>query len=238
MRVHVGTSGYNYPEWRGTFYPAEFPAGKMFAYYAERFRTVEINYTFYRMPTKRRRRRGAIRRRQDSCTPSKRHGASRTSRAQGQRGHGAVLLRGRARARAASRDAAVSAAADVQGRSGPPRGRSWAAAARLADRVRVPSRLVADRRRVRPAKGPPCGVVHRGLRRQDDAAPGHGASRVFPVARRRVYARGSRPWAERVAAQADVWDDAFVYFKHEEEGKGPEFAHAFLDRLASRDLTP
>ena len=51
MRVHVGTSGYNYPEWRGTFYPEAFPAGKMFAYYAERFRTVEINYTFYRMPT-------------------------------------------------------------------------------------------------------------------------------------------------------------------------------------------
>ncbi len=51
MRVHIGTSGYNYPEWRGTFYPAEFPASKMFAFYAERFRTVEINYTFYRMPT-------------------------------------------------------------------------------------------------------------------------------------------------------------------------------------------
>ncbi len=51
MRVHVGTSGYNYPEWRGTFYPEDFPAKQMFAFYAERFRTVEINYTFYRMPT-------------------------------------------------------------------------------------------------------------------------------------------------------------------------------------------
>lgn len=51
MRIHVGTSGYNYPEWRGTFYPEGFPAAKMFAYYAERFRTVEINATFYRMPT-------------------------------------------------------------------------------------------------------------------------------------------------------------------------------------------
>src|SRR5262245_61676224 len=51
MRIHIGTSGYNYPEWRGTFYPEKFPAPKMFAYYAERFRTVEINATFYRMPT-------------------------------------------------------------------------------------------------------------------------------------------------------------------------------------------
>ena len=50
-RVLVGTSGYNYPEWRGTFYPEKFSTDKMLAYYAERFPTVEINYTFYRMPT-------------------------------------------------------------------------------------------------------------------------------------------------------------------------------------------
>jgi uncharacterized protein YecE (DUF72 family) len=48
--VYVGTSGYNYPEWRGTFYPEKFSTDKMLAYYAERFSTVEINYTFYRMP--------------------------------------------------------------------------------------------------------------------------------------------------------------------------------------------
>jgi uncharacterized protein YecE (DUF72 family) len=49
--VLVGTSGYNYPEWRGTFYPEKFSTTKMLAFYAERFPTVEINYTFYRMPT-------------------------------------------------------------------------------------------------------------------------------------------------------------------------------------------
>lgn len=49
--VYVGTSGYNYPEWRGTFYPEKFSTNKMLAFYAERFPTVEINYTFYRMPT-------------------------------------------------------------------------------------------------------------------------------------------------------------------------------------------
>jgi uncharacterized protein YecE (DUF72 family) len=51
--IHVGTSGYNYPEWRGSFYPSDLPAAKMLPYYAERFSTVEINYTFYRMPTAR-----------------------------------------------------------------------------------------------------------------------------------------------------------------------------------------
>jgi uncharacterized protein YecE (DUF72 family) len=50
MRIRVGTSGYNYPEWRGTFYPEKFSTDKMLAYYAERFPTVEINYTFYRLP--------------------------------------------------------------------------------------------------------------------------------------------------------------------------------------------
>jgi uncharacterized protein YecE (DUF72 family) len=49
--IYIGTSGYNYPEWKGSFYPEKLPAGKMLPYYAERFSTVEINYTFYRMPT-------------------------------------------------------------------------------------------------------------------------------------------------------------------------------------------
>jgi uncharacterized protein YecE (DUF72 family) len=49
--IWVGTSGYNYPEWKGSFYPETLPAAKMLPYYAERFATVEINYTFYRAPT-------------------------------------------------------------------------------------------------------------------------------------------------------------------------------------------
>jgi uncharacterized protein YecE (DUF72 family) len=51
MRVRVGTSGYNYPEWKGSFYPADMKPARMLPYYAERFSTVEINATFYRMPT-------------------------------------------------------------------------------------------------------------------------------------------------------------------------------------------
>jgi uncharacterized protein YecE (DUF72 family) len=49
--IHVGTSGYSYPEWRGTFYPERFPPARMLPFYAERFGTVELNNTFYRMPT-------------------------------------------------------------------------------------------------------------------------------------------------------------------------------------------
>jgi uncharacterized protein YecE (DUF72 family) len=50
MPIWIGTSGYNYPEWKGRFYPETLPAAKMLPYYAERFPTVEINYTFYRTP--------------------------------------------------------------------------------------------------------------------------------------------------------------------------------------------
>lgn len=49
--IWVGTSGYNYPEWKGRFYPSTLPAAKMLPYYAEHFPTVEINYTFYRAPS-------------------------------------------------------------------------------------------------------------------------------------------------------------------------------------------
>jgi uncharacterized protein YecE (DUF72 family) len=51
MRFLVGTSGYSYKEWKGPFYPEKLPAAKFLPYYAERLSTVEINNTFYRMPT-------------------------------------------------------------------------------------------------------------------------------------------------------------------------------------------
>lgn len=51
MRVWIGTSGFSYPEWKGSFYPEDLPAKKMLGYYSERFNTVEINNTFYRMPS-------------------------------------------------------------------------------------------------------------------------------------------------------------------------------------------
>jgi uncharacterized protein YecE (DUF72 family) len=49
--IHVGTSGWHYNHWRGPFYPEKFAASKMLAFYAERLRTVEINNSFYRLPT-------------------------------------------------------------------------------------------------------------------------------------------------------------------------------------------
>jgi uncharacterized protein YecE (DUF72 family) len=50
MKYWVGTSGYSYKEWKGSFYPAKLPDGEMLRSYAERLPAVEINNTFYRLP--------------------------------------------------------------------------------------------------------------------------------------------------------------------------------------------
>lgn len=50
MRFHIGTSGWNYPHWRGRYYPRDLPARRWFEYYARMFDTVEINNTFYHLP--------------------------------------------------------------------------------------------------------------------------------------------------------------------------------------------
>ena len=50
MRLLVGTSGYAFKEWKGSFYPAELPDDGQLGYYASHFPTVEINNTFYRLP--------------------------------------------------------------------------------------------------------------------------------------------------------------------------------------------
>ena len=50
MDTWIGTSGFQYAEWKGKFYPEDMPTAKMLPFYAERFNTTEINYTFHRIP--------------------------------------------------------------------------------------------------------------------------------------------------------------------------------------------
>jgi uncharacterized protein YecE (DUF72 family) len=49
-RIHIGTSGWHYDDWTGSFYPGDLSAAGRLSYYALRFDTVEINNTFYRLP--------------------------------------------------------------------------------------------------------------------------------------------------------------------------------------------
>lgn len=48
--IHIGTSGWQYDDWRGPFYPDDLPQRAWLAYYADRFATVEVNNSFYRLP--------------------------------------------------------------------------------------------------------------------------------------------------------------------------------------------
>jgi uncharacterized protein YecE (DUF72 family) len=50
--VHIGCSGWSYQDWGGRLYPEELPQSRWLARYAETFDTVEVNNTFYRLPTK------------------------------------------------------------------------------------------------------------------------------------------------------------------------------------------
>jgi len=50
MTLYVGTSGYSYKEWKGSFYPEKISPKEMLGYYASRLHAVELNNTFYRMP--------------------------------------------------------------------------------------------------------------------------------------------------------------------------------------------
>jgi uncharacterized protein YecE (DUF72 family) len=52
VNLFVGTSGYSYKEWKGSFYPEKIPAKDMLSYYASRLQAVELNNTFYRLPQK------------------------------------------------------------------------------------------------------------------------------------------------------------------------------------------
>ena len=49
--IWIGTSGFQYPEWKGKFYPETLPLKQMLPFYAERFTTTEINYSFRRIPS-------------------------------------------------------------------------------------------------------------------------------------------------------------------------------------------
>lgn len=52
MAIFIGTSGFNYPHWRGVFYPEGLPPARWLEFYARHFDAVELNVTFYRLPSK------------------------------------------------------------------------------------------------------------------------------------------------------------------------------------------
>ncbi len=51
MKLHIGTSGWMYDDWRGRFYPPHVPKTRWFSHYSQHFSTVELNSSFYHLPS-------------------------------------------------------------------------------------------------------------------------------------------------------------------------------------------
>jgi uncharacterized protein YecE (DUF72 family) len=233
QRVLVGTSGYNYPEWRGTFYPEKFSTAKMLAFYAERFRTVEINYTFYRMPNEK------LLAGWDAGTPA---GFSFTLKAPRRITHDARLQRCEDLLQTFVRTARTLgpklAALLFQL---PPNFK------KNADVLRAFVELVPDGTRAAFEFRHESWLddeVFEILRTRNLAlciADSEKLATPVEVTADYAYFRlrdeGYQPadierWASVIAALPNL-SDAFVYFKHEEQGLGPEFAQRLIASLPS-----
>ena len=239
MRTWVGTSGYNYPEWRGSFYPEKMPAAKMLAYYAAAFSTVEINYTFYRMPN------AKTLAGWDAETPA---GFRLTLKAPKRITHIARL-----------RDCAdplqyfLKTAATLGPKLGailfqlPPYFRRDLAVLEGFLALLPAGTCAAFEFRHASWMEPEVFAVLRARNLALCIADSEKFSTPIEITASYAYFRlrdegytpeDLRRWAGVIRASAGACSDVFVYFKHEEAGKGPQFARLLLDALGETPLAP
>jgi uncharacterized protein YecE (DUF72 family) len=232
MNFYVGTSGYSYPKWKGTFYPKDLPAKQMLRYYGGQLRTVEINYTFRRLPTV------SVLKTWADAVPADFQFVLKAPEQ--------ITHRQRLKDAADAVANFLDIAAKFKERLGPllfqlpsnfkkdvPRLRTFLALLpwqwRVTFEFRHPSWFDDE--------------VFELLRRRHIAlgiADAEGDLEV-PVAattdwgylrlRRPDYSTAAlKTWVKRVQKQA--WQDAFVFFKHDDKGKGPQLAERFLELAA------
>ena len=228
MKLLVGTSGYSYKEWVGSFYPPKTPANQMLRFYGGQFRTVEINNTFYRMPQE-----SMLERWAGEVPEEFRFVLKAPKRITHDRRLRDVQEETRHLLTVASvlgprlgpllfqlppfskKD--VGALRDFLAQLGPTaraafefRHESW-----IDDEVHETLRAhgaalcLADTEEGEPPLVSTASWGYLRLRRPD-----YGDEQLST-------------WAGRVRGQP--WEEAFVFFKHEDEGKGPALAHRFLE---------
>jgi uncharacterized protein YecE (DUF72 family) len=233
MATWVGTSGYNYPEWKGSFYPEKLPAAQMLPFYAERFPTVEINYTYYRTPNRK------TLESWNQATPER---FKLTLKAPKRITHIARL-----------RDCGdlLKYFIDVAGQLGPKLG---ALLFQLPPTLKQDLALLDSFLELFPPGV--CAafefrhgswlneeVFSRLQARNLALCIADSETMATPVRITADYAyfrlrdEGYTPsdletWARTIREKTAALREVFVYFKHEEEGKGPQFARALLDALA------
>jgi uncharacterized protein YecE (DUF72 family) len=230
--IWIGTSGYNYPEWKGSFYPSDLPAAKMLPYYAERFPTVEINYTFYRMPNEKLVGGWA------EQTPAR---YKFTLKAPRRITHDSRLKNsGELVARFCSVAAALGDKLGALLFQLPPNLKKDAA---LFDAFldELPARVCAAFE-FRHASWLDEEIFERLAARNLALCVADSEKMSTPVRVTADYGyfrlrdEGYTPddvarWADTIARETSRCREVFVYFKHEEEGKGPEFARLLMDHL-------
>jgi uncharacterized protein YecE (DUF72 family) len=239
VRILVGTSGFSYPAWKGTFYPPDLGAPRMLAWYAGRLAAVEVNNTFYRMPQ-----------------------ARTLAHWRGEVPAGFVFaMKAPQRITHLKRLHDVEDAVAAFFRAGAELGPALGPAL-----FQLPPQMKRDVGRLREfLAGLPRGVRaafefrdvswfvedvftaladHRAalvVNQSEELEPPLAPTAPFGYLRlrRRAYAPEElHAWAERIAAQP--WSEAFVFFKHEDEARGPQYALALASIVApaAREAAP
>jgi len=231
MRVRAGTSGFSYKEWKGSFYPEDLHADAMLHYYSERLPAVEINNTFYRMP------KPALLEGWAAEVPEDFRFVLKASQ----------RITHFKRLKDAGDEVAYffQVAATLGGRLGP-------ALFQLPPNLKKDLPRLSDFLAVLPENGRAAFEFRHATWFEDDvfeALRARGAALCIaedeelatPLVatapwgylrlRRQDYDETAvGAWADKVRGQS--WDEAYVFFKHEDAGSGPRLAADFLRRIA------
>jgi uncharacterized protein YecE (DUF72 family) len=237
VNLYVGTSGFSYKEWKGTFYPKCLPASGMLKFYGERFRTVEINSSFRRMPA------ASVLEAWAAEVPADFRFVLKA--------HQRITHIHRLKGADESVSTLLSVTGALKDRLGPLLFQLPPNLKKDAERLREFLTLLPTDRRAafefRHQSWFDDDVL--GLLREHRAAlciaeaedgvdvPFEGtADWGYLRLRRPDYTdAGLKEWIKRV--QAENWRDVFIFFKHEDEGKGPQMASRFL-KLAGVPARP
>jgi uncharacterized protein YecE (DUF72 family) len=229
MNFYLGTSGYSYKEWKGPFYPEDLPEKQMLRFYGERFRTVEINNTFYRMP------KPSVLEGWAAEVPENFRFVLKASQR--------ITHMQRLKDAGDSVSYLLKVAGALKERLGPLLFQLPPFLKKDAQRLREFLELLPKDRRVAME------FRHESWFDEEifTLLREHGAALCIAEAEDGVevpfvstaswgYLRLRRPdygdeqlksWAKRVGEQA--WNDVFIFFKHEDEGKAPQMARRFLE---------
>lgn len=232
MNLYVGTSGYSYKEWKGSFYPEKLSAKKMLGYYGERFRTVEINNSFYQMP------KPAVLEAWVAEVPADfkfiLKAPQRITHFQRLKNSGEAV------------EELLEVAKVLKKRSGPIlfqlRSDMRKDATRLGDFLKLlpKGRAAFEFRHATWFDDEIFGLLRKRRAALCIAEAEDGPKVPFVSTADFGYIRLRRPdygdaelktWVKRV--QRQDWKNAFVFFKHEDSGKGPQMAKRFLELSAS-----